>query len=89
MNREEFEKLPEIAELLNDKEKGFFYNEDFDVYGTNPVNDFDAGFINGAWYAYQHQQKKIDEELKHLKIPHYGYTAAISSVSVAVRELEE
>lgn len=68
--RSEFEKLPEIAELLNDKEKEFFYNEDFDVYGTNPVNDFDAGFINGAWYAYQEQQKRIDAVLQICKSKH-------------------
>ena len=58
--REQFEKLPEIAELLKDKNKSFFFNDDFEVYGINHKDDFDMGYINGAWYAFQEQQKIIN-----------------------------
>lgn len=55
---EQFEKLLGIEEGLKD---GYIlYQEDRNKYRTSK---FDASFINGAWYAYQEQQKKID----HLK----------------------
>lgn len=113
--REQFEKLPEIASILDGLHHTIVWFGDDNKYHTS--FNFDVSFINGAWYAFQEQQKqldlinqytaaqgesikilnderikqqkKIDEALKHLKIPHYGYTAAISSISVAVKELEK
>lgn len=53
--REQFEKLPEIAELLIEAQ--------FDEQTGEYVSywSYKSGYLNGAWYAYQEQQKKIDK----------------------------
>ena len=57
--REEFEKLPSVAKYL----KFVFWNSETKGYCNNNGNpvplDF-ATFINGAYYAFQEQQKKIE-----------------------------
>ena len=55
--REEFEKLPEIAELLIEAQ--------FDEQTGEYVSywSYKSGYLNGAWYAYQEQQKKINGAL--------------------------
>lgn len=53
----DFEKLPEIAERL----KHVWWNEDTGQYcdaGKHPNTN--GTFLNGALYAYQEQQQKID-----------------------------
>ena len=56
-NREKFEKLPEIAERLHT----VFYNEDLNQYHAAMINSgLSVKYIQGAWYAFQEQQKKID-----------------------------
>ena len=61
--REEFEKLPEISSILNYYDNIVFC-EDMNQYKNNRVFwDAEIGFINGAWYAYQEQQAKIDKLL--------------------------
>ena len=56
MNKE-FEKLPEIKERLD----GIYWNAELNIYQTEyPILFNAAGFINGAWYTYQEQQKKVD-----------------------------
>ena len=56
-NREEFEKLPEIAERLHT----VFYNEDLNQYHAAMINSgLSVKYIHGAWYAFQEQQKKLD-----------------------------
>lgn len=51
--REQFEKLPEIANVLE--------NEDTEWSDrTRRYVGYDADFANGAWYAFQDQQNKID-----------------------------
>ena len=60
--REEFEKLPEIARMVACKEIKWC-----DVYSWYRTDNTDANsiyhvaWLNGAWYAYQEQQKKSDE----------------------------
>ena len=55
--REQFENLPEIMEYLRDVE----WSELTQRYIAKRVNHYYAAtFINGAWYAFQEQQKKID-----------------------------
>jgi hypothetical protein len=54
--REEFEKLPEIAAKL----EYCRYSSSKNKYVSHWYN---TAFINGAWYAYQEQQKKIDGAL--------------------------
>lgn len=77
--REQFEKLPEIAERL----KRVWWNEDRDQYcdtGKHPSSN--GAFLNGAWYAYQEQQKKIDAVLGFLS----GYDQIDIENSVNLRD---
>lgn len=68
--REQFEKLPEITGTLNRVEW------DDDVKRYRPINSdkdvFQAAKINGAWYAFREQQKKIDGAIEYLSKG--GYT---------------
>ena len=57
--REEFEKLEEIANLISESDA---YFADESIYFCD--NDFACGYLNGAWYAFQEQQKKIDAIIK-------------------------
>ncbi|MCF1300218.1 hypothetical protein LH676_11830 [Acinetobacter baumannii] len=58
--REEFEKLPGISTFL----PGFKFNEATNEYERSEeftLPEYTLGFFNGAWYAFQHQQAKVDE----------------------------
>ena len=64
--REQFEKLPEIKEmLLNNDELKWCYETNRYI-NHRVFQDAETGYINGAWYAFQEQQKKIIEVLKLL-----------------------
>ena len=56
--RGKFEKLDEIADKLEHLffEDGFYFRKYDDA-------DSDEYFVNGAWYAFQEKQKKIDKVL--------------------------
>ncbi len=57
--REQFEKLPEIAAILNSYSIKFMNHSGW--YEATKFTDFSQEqFINGAWYAFQEQQKRID-----------------------------
>ncbi len=58
--REEFEKLPEIASRLS----ALKFYEGHNFYGVldeSPQSAMNCNYVNGAWFACQEQQKKIDE----------------------------
>ena len=55
--KEEFEKLTEIAEILNRNGGGYYKERTNDYHHCNLYFD---KFLNGAWYAFQEHQKKID-----------------------------
>lgn len=59
--RKQFEALPVIESKLEHLffEHGFYYRKYDDA-------DQDEYFVNGAWYAFQEQQKKIDSLLDHV-----------------------
>ena len=60
--REFFEKLPEIRKIMN--ENGIYFMNHSGWYEARDFKDFEyEQYINGAWYAFQEQQKKIDEVL--------------------------
>ena len=59
--RERFEKLPEIAEIIKN-EKAVFVGDGYRIRG----NDRAEAYLDGAWYAFQEQQKKIDSMLDHV-----------------------
>lgn len=62
--REQFEKLPEIAERLHT----VAYNEDLNQYHAAMINSgLSVKYIQGAWYAYQEQQKNIDTLNKRIE----------------------
>jgi hypothetical protein len=62
--REEFEKMPEIAARTGG---GIYWNEYQQKYQTDLSNLFQTVcYLNGAWYAYQEQQKRIDKAIEHL-----------------------
>ena len=57
--REQFENLPEIRKIMN--ENGIHFMNHSGWYEARDFKDFEyEQYINGAWYAYQEQQKKID-----------------------------
>ena len=58
--REQFEKLPEIKEmLLNNDELKWCYETNRYI-NHRVFQDAETGYINGAWYAFQEQQKNKD-----------------------------
>ena len=58
-SREEFEKLPEIAKII--KEHDAFYCNKGEWYLCPDDDQFAEAYLDGAWYAFQEQQKKINE----------------------------
>ena len=63
--REQFEKLPEIRKIMN--ENGIYFMNHSGWYEARDFKDFEyEQYINGAWYAFQEQQKKIDAVLQYL-----------------------
>ena len=77
--REEFEKLNEIAEILNRNGGGYYKERTNDYHHCNLYFD---KFLNGAWYAFQEQQKKIDEIVKlvHDHTPDYWLDNMIQEI---------
>ena len=64
--REEFEKLCGIAETIKN---GIYYDEKSNSYWSAVGASYiSLARINGAWYAFQEQQKKIDAHNKKLSL---------------------
>lgn len=61
MSREKFEKLDEIEEIIKN-EKAIFIGDGYRVRG----DAITEGYLDGAWYAWQEQQKRIDNVSKYL-----------------------
>ena len=60
--REEFEKLPEIAKMIESGD--VWWSEKYNSYSGSD-SELDC-YVNGAWYAHQEQQKKIDKTIEYL-----------------------
>ena len=58
--REEFEKLPEIAMVLEENPDIRFEDDNYIYHGLDEVTALATMIIFGAYFAYQEQQKKID-----------------------------
>lgn len=87
--REQFEKLPEIAEILNSNGGGY-YKENTNSY--HHCNIYYDKYLNGAWYAYQEQQKRIDlalEYVQNAKDGYYGYTCEGGNTDVLASDIEK
>ena len=68
--REEFEKSKHLKERL----AICWYDEKIGCYLSIQLCDYaSASYLNGAWYAFQEQQKKVDEIVKlvHDHTPDY------------------
>lgn len=83
--REEFEKLPEVAELIKDYKIKF--NEDFSLYVSLLVHKSQCDYVNGAWYAFQEQQKKIDAVLEFIDSDELGHDARLGDFYRDIEEL--
>lgn len=83
--REEFEKLPKIAEML--KRKDIYYG---DYYGskTYMVGSEPHGYLNGAWYIYQEQQKNKDA-IKQKLHDIYNIRDEDETVAMLLDEIQE
>ena len=77
--REQFEKLPEIAESLSEH---IYFGSD-NLYHSSLIN-FQGlvNWLNGAYYAFQEQQKKIDAVLRFVD----GYDSIDIENSVNLRD---
>ena len=56
--REDFEKLPKIANIIP-KDSAFMFSEEDNCYFDYDETRRIEGFINGSWYVFQDQQKKL------------------------------
>ena len=59
--REQFEKLPEVASHLHKIVFDIGCGEYLPKKMGYVTHEFSAYFLNGAWYTYQEQQKRINE----------------------------
>ena len=69
--REQFEKLPRVKPIL----RLVKYSESSDGYDPldqKSIYEKYADWLNGAWYVFQDQQKKIDAIEKELEIRKQG-----------------
>ncbi|WGM25432.1 hypothetical protein [Acinetobacter pittii] len=62
---EQFEALPLMVAILNDS---FIYVDQTNEYAHPNLEDnrVTLGYVNGAWYAFQHQQAKVEELQKRV-----------------------
>ena len=77
--REEFEKSEHLKERL----AICCYDENIGCYLSIQMCDYaSASYLNGAWYAFQEQQKKIDEIVKlvHDHTPDYWLDNMIQEI---------
>ena len=84
--REQFEKLPEIADSLS--EHIYFGGDGF--YHSSLVN-FQGlvNWLNGAWYAWQEQQKKIGAVLHAIAQSELHSDRAIWGLQDEIKELSK
>lgn len=70
MNREAFEKIPEIAQLIEEgKDDNLIFVTESNKYDVEMYITFTPDYVhylNGAWMMYQSQQKKIEGVLHQL-----------------------
>ena len=64
--REKFEKLPEIAAHIHNVIFDIGCDEYLPKKMGYVIHEFSVYFLNGAWYAFQEQQKNIDAVLQYL-----------------------
>lgn len=77
MNREAFEKIPEIAQLIEEgKGDNLIFIPETNKYDAAMYITFTPDYVhylNGAWMMYQEQQKKVEDVLQQLDTLQAGY----------------
>lgn len=64
---EQFEKLQDVKDILDDY-TNIYFNQECDMYAAKKVisdesvsyPSWEVTYLNGAWYAFQEQQKQLD-----------------------------
>jgi len=85
--REQFEKLPEIKEmLLNNDELKWCYETNRYI-NHRVFQDAETGYINGAWYAFQEQQKKIDAVFNAIEQSELHQDRTVFGIQDEIKEL--
>lgn len=83
--REEFEKLPVVAGILSNH---VFWHDECEQYQASDDDTMDdADWLNGAWYMYKEQQKKIDEIVSIVRDA--DLSDGDSSVAIVHDEIQE
>ena len=80
--REQFEKLPHISLVI-----GFLkFSEDSNDYIRidDRIDNYALGLVNGAWYAFQEQQKKIARLQSRVDGAMDFYNTAKSDVNIGM-----
>lgn len=85
--REEFEKLPDIANILINSEFGFNENINQYFHPNHTEHRLSYAFLMGSWYAFQEQQKKIDE-VKNILHSIYPYEMDMDTI-LKVNQIKE
>ena len=85
--RKQFEVMPEIAETIKN---GIYYdgrsNRYWSAVGASYVS---LARINGAWYAFQEQQRKIDDVfLDNAKLKHVIDQVKLHNGSLGFRSMQ-
>ena len=84
--REQFEKLTEIRKIMN--ENGIYFMNHSGWYEARDFKDFEyEQYINGAWYAFQEQQKKIGAVLHAIAQSELHGDRAIWGLQDEIKEL--
>ena len=84
--REQFENLPEIRKIMN--ENGIYFMNHSGWYEARDFKDFEyEQYINGAWYAFQEQDKKIDAIVSIVR--EADLSDGISSLAIVHDEIKE
>lgn len=84
MNREQFERLERIAEILS-KNGGGYYKELTNNY--HHCNIYFDKYLNGAWHAWQEQQKKADKVIYAIAQSELHGDRAIWGLQDEIKEL--
>lgn len=67
--RKQFEALSRVTEILNEYGDAIVFNEDSNKYETPCYSTFIPEYVyelNFGWYAFQEQQKQLDEKQKYI-----------------------
>lgn len=87
--REDFESKGNIKIFV----KLCMFDDSINEYSSDKLHDYTLGFINGAWWAFQEQKKRIDELQARMDaanaVIHEYYTGSYQESPDLVVDLEQ